>query len=220
MILPRFDIYILKKDCYNFISSVLEDLPLKFWFSDDTYLNIRTQTSIEGMPYKYYDNFSSIDSYSFTLNTRNIKKFHCFYSSKDFIINNITSDKYFEDTDLNKIMNKVKRIELLKNYCDNQKFIKNKDKFEIHKGDINWKDIVSVLQENKIIEVIDNNIVNIYSNDGRQITKINGEYINKIPVDKLLDKRYDIVQDFNKKKLIEIYEKQRRWISYENCLIL
>lgn len=220
MLLPRFDIYILKKDYYNIISSILEDLPLKFWFSDNTYFKIRTQNSIEGMPYKYFDKFSSIDSYSFRLNCNVIKKFHCFYSSKKFTMNNITSDKYFDENDLNKIINKVKKIELLKNYCDNEKFIKNKDKFEIQKGDINWKEIVNKLHENKIIEVIDDNIVNIFNNDGRQITKINNQLINKISVDKLLDKRYDVVQDFNKKKLIELYEKHQSWFTYENCLIL
>lgn len=219
MSLPRFNVYILKEEYYANISSILDDLPLKLWFSDDTYFNIRTQNSIEGMPYKKFDEFSSIDSYSFQFNSNVKKKFHCFYSSKNFIINNITSDIYFEDKNLNKIMNKVKKIELLKNYCDNEKFIKNKDKFEIHKGDINWKEIVNKLHENKIIEVIDDNIVNIYNNDGRQIIKINGQNINKISIDKLLDKRYDIVQEFNKKKLIELYEKQFSWFSYEKCII-
>tara|TARA_B110000495_G_C22462613_1_gene287742 strand:- start:191 stop:544 length:354 start_codon:yes stop_codon:yes gene_type:complete len=117
-------------------------------------------------------------------------------------------------------MKKVKKIELLKNYCDNEKFIKNKDKFEIHKGDINWKEIIDKLVENKIIEINSNNLGNIYNNDGRVITKIKGENVNYILVDNLLNKRYDIVQDFNKKKLLELYEEQFSWISYQNCIIL
>lgn len=220
MSLPRFDVYILKEEYYGDISSVLEDLPLKFYFNNNKYFYIRTQKSIEGMPYKCLDELSSIDSYSVCLSSKITKNFHCFYSSKNFTINNITSDKYFEKNSLLGIMREVKKIELLKNYCDNEKFIKNKDKFEIQKGDINWKKIVDKLVENKIIETKNNNMGNIYDNDGREIVTIKGENINNILVDNLLNKRYDIVQDFNKEKLIELYEKQFSWFSYEKCIIL
>lgn len=54
------------------------------------------------------------------------------------------------------------------------------------------------LVENKIIETKNNNMGNIYDNDGREIVTIQGENINNILVDNLLNKRYDIVQDFNK----------------------
>ena len=219
MLLPKFNVYILKKEYYNDISCILEDLPLKFWVGDE-YFNIRTQNSIEGMPYKSLDYTSSIDSYSVYFDDIITKKFHCFYSSKNLMVNNIKSDKYFDKNCLFKMMKKVKKIELLKNYCDNEKFIKNKDKFEIHKGDINWKEIIDKLVENKIIEINSNNLGNIYNNDGRVITKIKGENVNYILVDNLLNKRYDIVQDFNKKKLLELYEEQFSWISYQNCIIL
>lgn len=220
MSLPRFDVYILKEEYYGDISSILEDLPLKFWFGDNMYFNIRTQNSIEGMPYRSFDEISSIDSYSICFSSKITKNFHCFYSSKNFTIDDITSDKYFEKNSLLNLVRKVKKIELLKNYCDNEKFIKNKDKFEIQKGDINWKEIVDKLVENKIIETRNNNMGNIYDNDGREIVSIQGENINNILVDNLLNKRYDIVQDFNKKKLIELYEEQFSWFSYEKCIIL
>ena len=206
--LPMFDNYILKDEYLKDIEKLLVDLPFKLHFVDNQFFYVRSKTSIDGMPFgdSLRKNFS-IDSYSAIFYSFD-KSYHCFYSSEnDMIINSVRSDRYFTDHQLKNLMTVVKKVELLKNYCDSEKFIKHKDKFNIVKEEINWTGLIDKLVELKVVEVKTPEWEKIKDDDSRVIISLEGEKINKINVNQFFMARYDVVHEFNKKKLIELYRK-------------
>lgn len=217
--LPMFDNYILKDEYIKDIEKLLIDLPFKLHFIDNQFFYVRSKTSIDGLPFGdvLKKNFS-IDSYSAVFSNFD-KSYHCFYSSENtMIINNVRSDSYFSSSQLKTLMTVVEKVELLKNYCDSEKFIKHQDKFNIVKEDINWTELIDKLVELKVIEVETPEWEKVKDNDSRTIISLEGEKINKINVNQFFMPRYDILHEFNKKKLIELYKKsvgeQSLWLSF------